>query len=572
MRHRNIVQVIYVGEGTPDEGGEPFYVMEYCKGGSLGALEGTKLPAERIIEIGSKIAEALVLIGSRMSVVHRDIKPANILLRDNGEPVLADFGIIHAMVDSSIQRATTAGTPIFMAPEVARGDAGSPQSDIYSLGATLYTLASGMRPYVGESQEQVLNQIRTEAPPALAKLAPELPPDLIRIIEGMMARELRDRYVQARDVIEDFERLKRGEPLLVRGGGFHPQTPASHPKPGPFNEPADPASKSRAGGAEPAAQSRSRPRSHWALALVVGTAFFAATAGTGIWLAVSHAGKPSQPTSPSEEVSPAEDGPAKKADPTASADKSGAPANTPPTPSQSPSKTQQTTGSAGPFGELSAAIKVRDHQRVEALSKTLGGAVCPETEAHPAFVAVEEGELESLKTLLRNKVTDGLAVDGPGKQSLVHRAIDRRQFEVLAWLADPKSAHDFPGLGMLQTCKDANGLNGLHWALSKGDLGSARVLLAAGWDPCNADSGGRTALHWAAEKGDADVLRLIVERGGNGCIAARDLGGATAMDRAMSAKNLAAIGYFKDLLATGSVEVPGWDRAEWMTKAEAAGL
>src|SRR5215471_5462370 len=134
----------------------PYVVMEFVDGPSLKSLlEKTPLPPDEVARIGAKIAFALHDI-HRQHVIHLDLKPSNVILRDDGEAVLIDFGLSrHDQLPDLVAEEfdDPVGTGPYIAPEQVLGDRGDPRSDIFSLGVILYFLATGERPF-GESQRE----------------------------------------------------------------------------------------------------------------------------------------------------------------------------------------------------------------------------------------------------------------------------------------------------------------------------------------------------------------------------------------------------------------------------------
>jgi hypothetical protein len=184
LRHPHVVTVHDVAE----DDGQPLLVMEYVPARSLATVvaEQGSLTPPVAARVGAQVAAALAAAHAA-GVVHRDVKPANVLVGDDGTAKIADFGISHATGDVSITRAgVVAGTPAYLAPEVARGHSPSPDSDVYSLGATLYAAVEG-RPPFGEDTDNAIAVLHRVAegripPPAragalmpvlLAMLAPE---------------------------------------------------------------------------------------------------------------------------------------------------------------------------------------------------------------------------------------------------------------------------------------------------------------------------------------------------------------------------------------------------------------
>jgi hypothetical protein len=145
LQHPNAIVVYDVAEHE----GEPCLVMEYLPSRSLAAVLGERgcLPVPEVASIGRQIASALAAAHAAR-IVHRDVKPGNILITDGGTAKITDFGVSRAAGDVTItQTGMMAGTPAYLAPEVARGQVPTPASDVFSLGATLYAAVEGRGPF-----------------------------------------------------------------------------------------------------------------------------------------------------------------------------------------------------------------------------------------------------------------------------------------------------------------------------------------------------------------------------------------------------------------------------------------
>ncbi len=185
VTHPNIVTV-YDADGTADP---PYLVMEYVDGGDLLKLCDGKLQYDRVLEIAIHLCEGLVAVHKR-NLIHRDIKPANVLLTSQGIPKLTDFGLAKEFQQSQQSSSSLVlGTPYYLSPEQASNPKSVDQrSDIYSLGATLYHLATGLVP-----QTIRLDKIKNFA--------------LAKIIEKALAA-YSERYASSSELLSDLKRLK----------------------------------------------------------------------------------------------------------------------------------------------------------------------------------------------------------------------------------------------------------------------------------------------------------------------------------------------------------------------------
>jgi len=177
---------------------------------------GTRSTVEWFVRVGIKIARALGEV-HRHGLVHRDVKPSNILLRTNGQPVLADFGLARED-DLEVTHASFAGTPVYAAPERLRsGDADvDARADVYSLGVTLYEAMTLDAPFGGKTTHEVLRRIEEGSLPSLRKRAPHVPHDLEVVIGKAMETDRRHRYATADDLADDLERLLSLQPIKAQ--------------------------------------------------------------------------------------------------------------------------------------------------------------------------------------------------------------------------------------------------------------------------------------------------------------------------------------------------------------------
>ncbi|MFO0982411.1 MAG: DUF2157 domain-containing protein [Planctomycetota bacterium] len=208
LEHPGIVGVHYTGES---ESG-PYYVMRLVEGVSVDRHLAGASPSS-IATVFRSIAEALAA-AHREGVLHRDVKPANILVDAAGRPILVDFGLATctlAGAATSTDDNSIAGTPDYLAPELFAGHGPSPASDIYALGATLYTTLTGRVPFGAGDLGEKLRAIRDDDPVLPRALRPEVPRPLQAICMKAMERSPADRYGSADELARDFDRFLKGD-------------------------------------------------------------------------------------------------------------------------------------------------------------------------------------------------------------------------------------------------------------------------------------------------------------------------------------------------------------------------
>jgi hypothetical protein len=225
VRHPDIVG--FVDQGT--KGRLHWFAMEFVDGVTLEErLRVGPLPVRTACAIAATVGRALQFAHDH-GVVHRDLKPGNLMLRDgsrdgggDGEQprvAITDFGLARETGTGSMtESGAIVGTPMFMAPEVVLGgtQVAGTLADVYSLGATLYALVTGVPPFEGPTAQSVLKAVTERDPVPARRLRADLPPAVEAVLHKAMAREPRARYGSAQELAEDLERFLRGERVLAR--------------------------------------------------------------------------------------------------------------------------------------------------------------------------------------------------------------------------------------------------------------------------------------------------------------------------------------------------------------------
>ena len=224
----NIVAAYDVGQSPA---GEYFFVMEFIDGDTVfdRIQSQRRIPEAEAIRLTRQAASALQHAHER-GFIHRDVKPKNLMLTRNGLLKLADLGLARAESDSdaaSEERGKIFGTPYYISPEQVRAKAVTPATDIYGLGATLYHMVTGKVPFDGTAPKEVMQKHLRDPLVPPDQLVPALSGGISMIIEMMMAKDPRERYRSAKDLIEDLDQVAAGQPpvharpkLDAPGGGL----------------------------------------------------------------------------------------------------------------------------------------------------------------------------------------------------------------------------------------------------------------------------------------------------------------------------------------------------------------
>ena len=222
LQHPNILPIYDAGE----EEGRYYIVIEHVHGARTLAVYGKPdnlLPIDDVVEIIYKCAKALHYAHSR-GVIHRDIKPSNIMLTQSNDARIIDFGIA-LVADSEISRIEgIAGSPSYMSPEQVQSLEITNRSDLYALGAVMYELLTGFRPFRGNNLSKLLHQIVYATPPPLHKLRKEIPEDLEDVVAKALQKDPAKRYRNGLELAADLtrvhQRLRDGYAKLDRQEQF----------------------------------------------------------------------------------------------------------------------------------------------------------------------------------------------------------------------------------------------------------------------------------------------------------------------------------------------------------------
>jgi serine/threonine protein kinase len=205
LQHPNIVPIFDAGE----ENGRRYVVTEHIHGArtlSAYCRAGSLLPIDQVVGIVYKCAKALHYAHSR-GVVHRDIKPSNILLTQDGDVRIVDFGIA-LVADSDVSLLEgVAGSPAYMSPEQVQGRDLGPRSDLYSLGAVMYEMLAGQRPFRAGALGKLLKEVVHGSPEPLREVRAEVPEELAELVHRMLEKDPEQRYRNGAELAADLTRI-----------------------------------------------------------------------------------------------------------------------------------------------------------------------------------------------------------------------------------------------------------------------------------------------------------------------------------------------------------------------------
>jgi hypothetical protein len=220
VRHPHLLPVISIGLFQ----GQPCFTMPYLPGDTLAHRVKQPWTPRQAAALLEKVARGVAAAHAE-GIVHRDLKPSNILFDDQGEPLVADFGLAKFFSEQGVEITVPGqvmGTPAYMSPEqvCAAHDRVGPASDVWSLGVILYLLLTGQRPFPGEQRDEVFERIRNHSPRPPSQIRRDVPPELESLVLVCLDKDPARRYPTAAELADDLARWLCGEPIRARPAGW----------------------------------------------------------------------------------------------------------------------------------------------------------------------------------------------------------------------------------------------------------------------------------------------------------------------------------------------------------------
>jgi eukaryotic-like serine/threonine-protein kinase len=238
LNHPNIIVIYEISEADSTL----FMATEFVDGETLRQrLADGPLNLSEVLNISIQIADALAA-AHKAGIVHRDIKPENIMVRPDGYVKVLDFGLAKLSEQASLFDAEPSGLQVhtgsgvligtvgYMSPEQARGQTVDARSDIFNLGALIYEMVAGQRPFTGETPSDTFAAILKTEPPSLSSVAPDAPAELVRIVSKALRKDREERYQVVKDLLLDLKSLREELDFRAKLTAAEPQRQTSETK------------------------------------------------------------------------------------------------------------------------------------------------------------------------------------------------------------------------------------------------------------------------------------------------------------------------------------------------------
>ncbi|HEX6640089.1 MAG TPA: protein kinase [Thermoanaerobaculia bacterium] len=216
MQHPNVVTLYDVGY---DGDLVSYLATEYIDGETLLArLRRTRpLPLDEALGVAADLLRGLAYAQSK-GIIHRDIKPANILLTADGVAKIADFGVARPLHSSLTATRSLVGTPNYMSPEQVKTAPVSPRSDLFSAGAVMYEMLTGLKPFASPELSGILYNVVNLVPPRVTEMNPSVPDAIARIVAKLLAKDPDERYATADEALAELDSVRVARDVALQSG------------------------------------------------------------------------------------------------------------------------------------------------------------------------------------------------------------------------------------------------------------------------------------------------------------------------------------------------------------------